>query len=330
VPSRRRFLGAAAGWAGAAVAGALAADRPAGGATRTDTAPPSGAVRARVLGIAQDGGVPHLGCERSCCVAARRDRSRARRVACLGLFGQDPATTILVDATPDMRAQIADLRDASGLPALPGLPVDRILLTHAHIGHYTGLMFLGRESVAAKALPVTATPRMEAFLRANKPWSRLAEWGHIRIEAVDPGATLRPMPGLAVTLLPVPHRDEDSDTVAFLFEGAKGRLLYVPDTDAWEKWPRPLASYLASADVALLDGTFFDPSELPGRDLSEIPHPLIRRTIDALGGAAPAGCRVLFTHLNHTNPALDPASAEAALIAKAGFGIAAEGMEFPL
>jgi len=236
---------------------------------------------------------------------------------------------VLVDATPDIRSQIAELRESCGLEAAPGLPVDRIFLTHAHTGHYTGLIHLGRESMAARSVPVMVTPRMGEFLKSNKPWSRLVEWGHVRLETLGPGAWKDS--GLAVEAIPVPHRDEDSDTVGFVFSGPTRRLLYVPDTDAWVKWRRPLESYLAEVDFALLDGTFFDGAELPGRDLSQVPHPLMKATLQMLGGKAGASrCRVLFTHLNHSNPALDPGSAEAALVRAAGFEVAREGMEFPL
>jgi pyrroloquinoline quinone biosynthesis protein B len=238
---------------------------------------------------------------------------------------------ILVDATPDLRSQAADLRDASGLAAAPGLPVDAILLTHAHIGHYTGLMYLGRESMAARAVPVLATPRMAAFLKSNRPWSRLVEWGHVSLGTIEPGSRRALAPGIEVEAIAVPHRNEDADTIGFLLRGPAKRLLYVPDTDAWERWPRPLASILEEVDVAILDGTFFDSGEIPGRDASLVPHPLMRSTMDLLAGTvAVRRCLILFTHLNHTNPALDPLSPEAASIRAAGLSVAEEGMEFAL
>jgi len=315
VPSRRDFLVGAAGAAGAAISTSLArrADAPA-----PDPAVP--AVRARVLGIAQDAGVPQLGCSRSGCVAARRDPSRARRVACLGIAGGPSGGAFLIDATPDIRSQAAEL----------GAPIGAILLTHAHVGHYTGLMYLGRESMAARALPVHATARMAAFLRANKPWSRLVEWGHVELRPLEAGRSVALAPGIETRPFTVPHRDEDSDTVAFIVSGPAKRLLYVPDTDAFDRWERPLASVLGEVDAALLDGTFFDAGEIPGRDPAEVPHPLIRATIDSLRSAAPSRCRVIFTHLNHENPALEPGSAAEAAIRGAGCEVAWEGMELAL
>jgi len=151
------------------------------------------------------------------------------------------------------------------------------------------------------------------------------------LETLEPGLLRKLAPGIEVEAIAAPHRNEDADTVGFLFTGPSKRLLYVPDTDAWEKWPRPLTSILEGIDVALLDGTFFDAGEIPGRDASEVPHPLIRTTMASLGDLAARGRpRILFTHLNHGNPALDPSSAEAAAILAAGFAVAEDGMEFAL
>src|SRR5262245_26825511 len=67
-------------------------------------------VRAVVLGVAQDGGVPHIGCDQALCVEARRDCSRRLRVASLGLIDEASGQHFLIDASPDLPSQIADLR----------------------------------------------------------------------------------------------------------------------------------------------------------------------------------------------------------------------------
>ena len=90
-------------------------------------------VRAVVLGIAQDGGVPHIGCRQPLCVAARRDPSRRHRVACLGLIDEASGERFLIDATPDLASQIDSVQGGRAL-ANAKRPVDGILLTHAHIG----------------------------------------------------------------------------------------------------------------------------------------------------------------------------------------------------
>jgi pyrroloquinoline quinone biosynthesis protein B len=238
---------------------------------------------------------------------------------------------ILVDATPDLPSQIAELRSVSGVKMSPGQPMDAILLTHAHMGHYAGLIHLGREAAATRKVPVVATPRMCAFLRNNNPWRRLVEWEHIALEPLVPGKERVMAPGLAVESIPVPHRDEDSDTVGYLFRGPSKSLLYVPDSDAWGRWDRPVARLLERADIALLDGTFFDPREVTWRDPAEIPHPTIRSSLDLLGETASSGgCRILFTHLNHSNAALDPRSEASKEIIRRGFAVAEEGLEFGL
>jgi len=289
-------------------------------------------VRAVVLGIAQDGGVPHIGCRQERCEAARRDPSRRERVASLGLVDAD--RRFLIDATPDLPSQVASLD--SGRPASRPV-VDGILLTHAHIGHYTGLMYLGREALGASGVPVWATPRMARFLRENGPWSQLVTLGNIALKEMEPGREIALTERLRVTPLLVPHRDELSDTVGFRVQGPSRSLLYIPDIDTWERWDRGLPQEVAGVDWALLDGTFEDPAELPGRSRAEIPHPLVGETVARLGPPprrAPgplgrSGAHVLFIHLNHTNRLLGDEAAVRALGVK-GFAVARDGQELEL
>lgn len=276
------------------------------------------AVQGIVLGIAQDGGVPHLGCRQNLCVEARRDPSKRRRVACLGLVDGKTGKRFLIDATPDFESQVA---------ALGGMP-DGILLTHAHIGHYLGLAQLGREVANARAMPVFCTPSMAAFLRANRPWSRLVESKNIEIREIRPGVPFELTASLHVTALQVPHRDEDSDTVAFLVSGPSRKLLWLPDIDKWEKWNRRIEDVIRTVDVAFLDGTFFSADEIPGRSIADIPHPLVPETVSRLSGREGAA-RVFFVHLNHTNRLLWDGM-EVHRLEEKGFGVAFEGQRLPL
>lgn len=277
-------------------------------------------VHAVVLGIAQDGGVPHIGCTQELCVEARRDPARRQRVASLGLVDDLAGARFLIDATPDLASQIESLNAGRTL-ADRRRPVDGILLTHAHMGHYAGLLQLGREALGADAVPVYATPRMAAFLRGNGPWSQLVALRNIELREIEPGREFVLTPGLAVTALSVPHRDEWSDTVGFVVRGPAARLLYVPDVDKWESWDRRVEDVAAGVDTALLDGTFFSADELPGRSLAEIPHPVVAETTSRL---APLARRVVFIHLNHTNRLLFDPAARAELEAK-GFRVARDG-----
>ena len=287
--------------------------------TMPPSAPPAGP-EGVVLGMAQDGGVPHLGCRQALCVEARRDPTKRRMVASLGLVDAAAGKRFLIDATPDLAAQVE---------LLGGLP-DAILLTHAHIGHYLGLAQLGREVVNAKNLPVYCTASMARFLRANKPWSRLVERGNIAIREIEAGREFPLTENLRVTAIRVPHRDEDSDTVAYLVRGPRRRLLWLPDIDRWEKWDRDLAAFAADADLTMfLDGTFFSADEIPGRAIEDIPHPLVPDTMDLLSRGGTPAASVRFVHLNHTNKLYWDADALRRLEAR-GFGVAREGEKLPL
>ena len=284
--------------------------------------PPPGtaaSAEAIVLGIAQDGGVPHAGCHQPVCVAARSDPSRRRLVASLGLVDPAAGKRFVIDATPDFPAQ---------MEMLGGLP-DAILLTHAHVGHYLGLAQLGREVLDARGVPVYATPSMARFLRGNRPWSRLVTFGNIDVREIP--AELVLTPGLSVTAIPVPHRDEDSDTVAYLVRGPGRRILWLPDIDKWEKWDRDLAEFLRDPELtAFVDGTFDDAGEIPGRSIADIPHPLVSETMARVEAMSPpARGRVVFVHLNHTNRLLRDADAVAAL-ERRGFAVAREGQRISL
>ena len=277
-------------------------------------------VEAVVLGIAQDGGVPHLGCRQELCVRARREPSARRLVAALGLVDHVAGRRFVIDATPDFAAQV---------DRLGGLP-DAILLTHAHIGHYLGLAQLGREVLGAKRMPVYCTASMARFLRENGPWKRLVALENIEIHEIQPGAEFPLTPSLRATAIRVPHRDEDSDTVAYLVAGPHRELLWLPDIDKWEKWDRSIAELVSEKRLlAFVDGTFFSADEIPGRSIRDIPHPLVPETVARFGSAPRPPSKVIFVHLNHTNRLLWDATARRDLERK-GFGIAREGERFPL
>ncbi len=283
-------------------------------------AAPAAGPEAIVLGVAQDGGFPHPGCRQTACADARKDPSRRRLVASLGLVDPAAGKRFLIDATPDFGEQ---------MERLGGMP-DGILLTHAHIGHYLGLAQLGREVLGAKKAPVYCTPSMAKFLRGNLPWSRLVSLGNIEIREIEPGAEFALTPDLGVTAIRVPHRDEDSDTVAFLVRGPNRKVLWLPDIDRWERWDCRLANFLADPTLtAFVDGTFFSADEIPGRSLAEIPHPLVPDTIALLETGPAAKGRLVFVHLNHTNRLLWDADAVRA-VERRGFSVAREGQTVPL
>lgn len=286
------------------------------------------------LGTAQDGGLPQLGSMSEPSIAARRDPSRRRRVA--SLLVVDPATggRWLIDASPDIREQteMAEVHAPRMTRESERPPLyDALFLTHAHMGHYTGLMHFGREAYNANALPVYGTPRMVRFLRENAPWEQLVSLGNVRLETLTPEGWVELAPGLRIMPVWVPHRSEYTDTVGFHIEGPERSLLYIPDIDAWEAWEHSIEEAIAAVDIAMLDATFFDGSELPGRDIQEVHHPFLRDSVERFRGLPEEVRRkVVFTHLNHTNPASDPQSAAAEFVVSAGMSIAEDGQVFPL
>jgi pyrroloquinoline quinone biosynthesis protein B len=247
-----------------------------------------------VLGVTQDAGIPHLGCTQALCTSIREGRRRAERVASLGVTNRATGRAYLFDATPDFVSQVSDLTG--------GRPPDGIFLTHAHIGHYTGLMYLGRESMDAKGVPVYATDRMRTFLRDNGPWSQLVARKNVDLRSMTPDAAVDLGDGLRVTPLLVPHRDEFTDTVGYLIATPTRKALFIPDIDQWQKWPRDIRALANQVDLAFLDGTFASADEIPGRSTADIPHPLMPATRDLLRGTRAA---LWFIHVNHTNRELE-------------------------
>lgn len=282
-----------------------------------------------VLGTAQDGGLPQIGCDAACCREARGDAERQRLVTSLLVVDPRSGKRWLLDASPDLARQVERARGhPPNRPAVGARPplFEGVFLTHAHAGHYLGLAQLGREAYGARGQPVFASSRMGAFLRANGPWSLLVEDGAIELVELEPGRAIELAPDLSLTPFRVPHRDEFSDTLGFVVRGPSRAIAYLPDIDKWERWERPLEAWLGEVDLALLDGTFFEGGEVPGRDMAEIPHPFVVETLGALAKAPAAlGGKVLFTHLNHTNPLADPRSTASARVAQAGMGVAREG-----
>ena len=259
-----------------------------------------------VLGIAQDAGYPQAGCRKSCCVTAWADPDRRRHAVCLAIVDPGSRQRWLVECTPDFRTQLHRL-DAIA-PPKDSLGIDGILLTHAHIGHYTGLTQLGREVMNANRVPVYTMPRMRQFLENNGPWSQLVTAKNIVIQRLAEGAPQQLNQRIQVTPLVVPHRDEYSETVGFHIRGPNRSAFFLPDIDKWDRWRTRIESVLSAVDVAYLDGTFFADGELPGRDMSKIPHPFIAESIQRFA-KLPKGERnkVRFLHFNHTNAAPQPA-----------------------
>lgn len=278
-----------------------------------------------VLGIAQDGGYPQAGCNQEHCLRYWRGEEEKRHVVSLGLTDQASGQNWLFEATPDFTTQLHQLQQTSGYSNLAG-----IFLTHAHMGHYAGLLQLGREAMGAKGMPVYVMPRMKEFLEKNAPWSQLVALGNIKLILMEQDQPIQLTSDLRVTPLQVPHRDEFSETVGFRIETSEKSLLFVPDIDKWPLWEKDIRAEVARVDVALLDATFYQEGELPNRNMSEIPHPFVAETITLFSPLPTAEKRkVKFIHFNHTNPLLLEGP-EREAVKKQGFEVATEGEKIVL
>ncbi|MEM9322777.1 MAG: MBL fold metallo-hydrolase [Pseudomonadota bacterium] len=279
-----------------------------------------------VLGAGQDAGAPQIGNPAD---PGWQDPELRLTATALALVDHENDKRYLFEATPHLTAQLQRL-DSMAPSAATGLGLDGIFITHAHIGHYAGLMFLGREAAGARKVPVWVMPRLASYLRRNGPWSQLVALESIQITELAQGTTKTLAGGITVMPQLVPHRDEFSETVAFVVRTNGQSFLFVPDIDSWDTWEEDydtaLEDVIASVDYAFLDATFFDDNELPGRDMSKIPHPRVAATMQRLQHLPDAArSRVHFIHYNHSNPIRDPASAATQHVLDRGFSIAREG-----
>lgn len=275
-----------------------------------------------VLGIAQDGGFPHAGCVKECCTTAWSDPSIQRLVVSLAITDPESGKWYLVEATPDIKRQLHLFSELTG-GRYNYLP-EAIIITHAHIGHYAGLTNLGREVMNTKSIPVYTLPRMKDFLETNGPWSQLVKLNNISLTEVLPGGEVTLTEKITVSFFTVPHRDEYSETAGLNIHTPSKNYLFIPDIDKWERWDESIIAKVKAVDYAFIDGTFMSISELPGRNIEEIPHPFIVESIE-LFREQPAEVRskIHFIHLNHTNPLLWNRSLTA--VDDAGMKVAVQG-----
>ncbi len=282
-----------------------------------------------VLGTIQDAGSPQITCKKACCEDLFENPDPSRKVVSLGLIDIPNNKTYLFEATPDMGSQIKKLTQLEQNSKEE--MVDGIFLTHAHIGHYTGLMFLGKEAMDAKQIPIYAMPRMKIFLETNGPWSQLIVRENIAINALQKDSTIQLSNELSVTPFLVPHRDEFSETVGYKIQGPNKSALFIPDIDKWEKWKKDIVAEIEKVDYAFLDATFFDGKELNNRDISQIPHPFILESLEKFKNLSQKEKqKIIFIHFNHTNPVLDSTSEAYKLVTQLGFKIAQINEQFEL
>lgn len=256
-----------------------------------------------VLGVCQDGGYPHLGCRKACCSKVWNSDSVKQYVVSLALVDWNKNEWWLIEATPDIARQIQLFHELT-LGQFPYMP-QGIFITHAHIGHYSGLMQLGREVLNTSKIPVYVMPKMKQFLEQNGPWSQLVQLQNIHIIPLAAGEETKLSTETGITPFLVPHRDEYSETVGFEIKSNTKNYLFIPDIDKWEKWDKNIVAEVKNADVAFIDATFYHEGELSNRSIEEIPHPLVLETVKLFEKEETKQKeKIKFIHLNHTNPLL--------------------------
>lgn len=282
----------------------------------------------QVLGVAQDGGYPQAGCDSPDCMRAWDDIDRRVFPTSLALVNETARLTWLFEATPALPDQLADLHEIApdGQYIFSG-----VFITHAHVGHYAGLMYYGHEIMGARNIPVYAMPRLIEFLSTNGPWDQLVSYGNIQFRPLSNAQAVDLAGGIRITPFLVPHRDEYSETVGFRIDGPNRSLVFIPDIDKWEDWAADIRDVVRSVDYALLDGTFYADGELPGRDMSQIRHPYVTESMALFEGLSEEEkSRIYFIHLNNSNPLLDRRSDEYDDVEDAGFRVAEQGMRLEL
>ena len=257
-----------------------------------------------VLGIAQDAGYPHINCKNDCCKSFYDGLETKKLVSSLGLVDLEDKKKYIFDATPDFTEQTQLLKTNH---LNNGNIIDGVFLTHAHIGHYTGLMYLGFEALGANKIPVYAMPRMKQYLETSGPWSQLVTYNNINLKVLENDSVVALNSNLKVTPFLVPHRDEYSETVGYRIEGQNKKALFIPDIDKWEKWERNIIEEVKKVDYAFVDASFFRDGELD-RDMSKIPHPFTTQTTTLFENEdLETKNKIHFIHFNHSNPTIKDA-----------------------
>ncbi|MGW3958560.1 pyrroloquinoline quinone biosynthesis protein PqqB [Amycolatopsis sp. NPDC005003] len=270
-----------------------------------------------LLGTAAGGGCPQWNCACRLCVSGLPPRTQD----CVAISA-DGAGWYLLNCSPDIRAQLLGTPELRAGPGPREIPLRGVLLTDAELDHSLGLLML-RES---GGLPVWAPP---AALSALSPFVSVLDGygGWTYSSVVD-------IPGLRVEALPVsdkrPKYASGADgpwVVAYRISdpATGGVLVYAP---CLRSWPPGFDEFVADASLVLLDGTFYAPDEMAGvggPDQLAMGHLPITASLPRVAGRPWA-----YTHLNNTNPALDPASAEHAAVLAAGAALPGDGTRYLL
>ena len=294
-------------------------------------------MRIRVLGSAAGGGLPqwNCGCER--CVRARAgDPAVPPRTQPSIAVSADGVRWSIVNASPDVRDQLARFPALHPRPGTRDIPLDTILVTNADVDHVLGLLVL-RESLPYR---IVSTPFVRDALQGHNALLHLLEpaWGIAKLDQpvmLDRDGHLEarffPVPGKVPTWLAKLASNQPETTVGVRITDLRSgrRLVYAPGV---AKLDAGTLAEFEAASCSFVDGTFFRNDELsamrPGApDATAMGHV----PISGPGGSFPILTelrgRVVYIHINNTNPMLDANSPEASLVLRAGIEIAMDGME---
>ncbi|KXA92065.1 hypothetical protein AKJ66_04750 [candidate division MSBL1 archaeon SCGC-AAA259E22] len=247
-----------------------------------------------VIGSAQDAGIPWPGCS---CRQCQKGISRKAPA----ILVHDKNRRILVDCPPDI------------IKSINLWEINAIILTHAHIGHYGGLFFLGREAYNTHRLPVYCSEKMKKWMvKGNKAYNHLVRRKNIIPIPFIPGELFN-IANLKFNPIRVNHRDEDADTIGISINNGKNKFFYMPDLDFWTN---RTINEVRDSDIAMIDGTFYS-----GK--AHLSHPPILESMELFKNS---NTEIYFTHLNHSNRVADPGSREYREVKRKGFYVAEDGM----
>ena len=279
-------------------------------------------VQITVLGIAQDGGMPQAGCNLNCCSEIQTKPELWRSPVSLGI--REGGDLHLIEASRMIGKQLS----------MVGNKIPKsVWITHAHLGHIDGLGQFGTESMNTEKVILHCSEKLSENIE-NTPSLKLllenknviiGEWGMIKNG------------NLKITPIEIPHRDELTDNHALLIEGREEKLLFMPDHDSWNETLKSvkfgtIKEWLKSweIDIALIDGTFWNDKEIKRRSQKDVKHPPIEETLERIGVSEKGDPRIVFVHLNHTNPVFNRETKEYKKVIEMGWEVGTEGMEFYL
>ena len=273
----------------------------------------------------QDAGYPHIGCEKFCC-NENFNSATVNFVTSLGITDLVDKKSFLLEATPDISMQLKFLKKIYNSSTI----IDGVFITHAHIGHYTGLMYFGREALGAYKVPVYVMPKMKLFLESNSPWNQLIDLNNIKLSEIFHNKNINISNNLEIVPFTVPHRDEFSETVGYKIIGPNKSALFIPDINKWNLWDKDIVEEVKDVDYAFLDATFFKDGEV-NRSMEEIPHPFVVETLNLFKNESDeVKNKIYFIHFNHTNISLQDKNPVIDSISKLGYNFTRFGDQLSL